>query len=632
MALSIEQRAFLDLIAYCEGTIGRSANGYDLLFGGKKVMNGWEANTNKIRHRYVTDFGNYKATPSLKIQDPTWKSGASTAAGRYQFLGWVWASETKRKFNDENAYMTKENQDNLAWLLAEGRGMNNEKLKKGLTSKSEFESTVKTLCRNREGDVCIWEAFYKIFVTKNYGITIDQAFEFYKGAYQKYKDRGNNGTQAIQNSDDIDSSGLGALLYLNQQGQKIEKFGTQKITSNGDTTKFYVNIPSGSPDKIIYFWSGLESVISREAQWNQIPQNIKNKCYIVMAAGTTNTNQNSLDDLRSVIKKYNSSIKTNQLKEYIMGYSAGGYSVFNNYDKKFKFVGLIDPSLSSETNTENRKYDKNVAMIWGSSGMIGISNWGVRYPKVNDKIKDDGGFSQKINDLDHGKAIQIWFDKYGNKIIDGQTVQEDEEDNNQNNLKPKSAVGCDGNSFGIGLNNSGNLSGAKNVIVGSSSVKVLGQIPSNTGQYGGFYSNKIYTYYNCGGKTLTWLREQIKNDTNTYTNVKKFFQVGIGTNDGFPTSDAQKSQIKQYTDLVKEKFPNATLYVFPGTYGWGSVINKTEEQVLNYYKQYTDLGWTLLRPKNSSNNFISSNLPQGNHDPNNEWFQGQMKLLKQNKA
>jgi LAS superfamily LD-carboxypeptidase LdcB/muramidase (phage lysozyme) len=422
MALTIEQRAFLDLIAYCEGTIGRSANGYDLLFGGTKVMNGWETNTTQIRHRYVTDFGNYVATPSLKIQDPTWKSGGSTAAGRYQFLGWVWASETKKKFNDENAYMTKDNQDNLAWLFAEGRGMNNEKLKKGLTNESEFETTVKTLCRpNVNGDVCIWEAFYKIFVVKNYGITIGQAFEFYKGAYQKYKDRGTTGTQVNQNTEAFDENGLGNLLYLNQQGKKVDKFGTDKIIGNGDNTKFYVNIPNGSSDKIIYFWPGLESVNSRKSQWDQIPGNIKGNCYIVMAAGTTN--QNTLTDLRNVVKSYNSSIKTNQLKEYIIGYSTGGYQIFNNYDKKFKLVGLIDPSLALETNTENRKYGNNVAMVWGSNFMTGISNWGVRYPKLNNKIKDDGGFSQKIDNLDHNKAIQIWFGKYGDKIIAEQASQ-----------------------------------------------------------------------------------------------------------------------------------------------------------------------------------------------------------------
>jgi hypothetical protein len=199
--------------------------------------------------------------------------------------------------------------------------------------------------------------------------------------------------------------------------------------------------------------------------------------------------------------------------------------------------------------------------------------------------------------------------------------------NTSNSLTPTPQTDCE-TSLKLGIDGNQDLSKVKNVIVGSSSVAVLGKI-SKDSTYGSLSSNKIYTYYNCQGKKLEWLRTQIKKDNNTYTNVKNFFQVGIGTNDGFPTSTAQKSQIEQYTNLVKEKFPNATLYVFPGTYGWGNVTNKTEKQVLDYYKQYTDLGWTLLRPKDSGGNFISSNLPQGNHDPSNEWFQGQMKVLKE---
>lgn len=613
--MTILESTLLDTIAYFEGTIGRSANGYDVLLG-YKIMNGWDVNT-EFGHQCIFAL-------STGCKDKSWyieKNSAgeivnSSAAGRYQFVGTTWNSLSKKLRNVDNAPMTKENQDEFGLNLVKSRGVKEDDLEKALQSLDNFKSMLKKM----ENE---WASF-KLSLNGNYGITPEMGWEFYKGAYQKYKNRAVNGTQSNQNE------GNGVLLYLNQQGQKIEKFGTQ-TTTNPDTTKFYVNIPSGSPDKIIYFWPGLESLISRKVQWDQIPQFIKNECYIVMAAGTLSGNQNQLSDLKAVIKNYNSAIKTNQLKEYLFGYSSGGYSVFNNYNNSYKLVGLADPALSTTTNTEDRSYNGNVAMIWGSSGMIGIQNWGVRYPALESKIKDDGGFSQKINNLDHSKAIQIWFSKYGDKIIAGQTPQQDQSDQNQNTLTPKAAVGCSNSNVTIGLNGSGNLSGAKNVIVGSSSVSVLNNI-SSTSQYGGFSSNKIYTYYNCHGKTLPWLRTQINNDTNTYPDVLRFFQVGIGTNDGFPTDAAQKSQIKQYTDSVKEKFPNATLYVFPGTYGWGNVTNKTEQQVLSYYQQYVDEGWTLLRPKNNNNNFISSNLPQGNHDPSNLWFQRQMQSLKQNKA
>lgn len=416
MGLSREQKTFLDLISYCEGTIGRSQNGYDLLFGGKKVMKGWDENTNTIRHRYITDFGNYVAKPDLKIQDPTWKGTTSngattTAAGRYQFLGWVWASETKKILNDENAFMTKENQNNVAWKLAERRGLTNEIVKNGLNSKSDFETTVKTLCReNNPKDVCIWEAFHRIFIKKSYGITIDQAFQFFKGAYDKY----GSGDGSQSNF----SSGTIKTTYLNQNGESIPKFGTSTISSNGDTNKFYVNVPPNSSGKIVYFWAGLESVISREEQWSQIPDYLKQTHYIIMAAGTTSSNQNSKDDMKSVIKKFNNSIQIDSLSEFLMGYSAGGYSVFNNYENSYSFIGLMDPSLASTTNTEDRTYGGNVSMIWGSSGMKSISNWSVRYPKVQESIKNGGGFSQEINNLDHGIAITKWFEIYGDKVKD----------------------------------------------------------------------------------------------------------------------------------------------------------------------------------------------------------------------
>lgn len=404
--MTILEATLLDTIAYFEGTIGRSANGYDILLGGK-VMNGWEVNTT-IVHRCVFN-------SSAGCIDKTWynESKNSTAAGRYQFVGKTWSSVSKILKNVDNAPMTKSNQDEFGLYLVKDRGVKSNDLENGLKSLTGFKSLLKKM----EDE---WESFKKS-LNNNYSTTPDMGWEFYKGAYQKYKDRDTTGTQVNQNTEAFDEDGLGNLLYLNQQGEKINKFGTQKISSNGDKTKFYVNIPSGSPNKIIYFWPGLESINSRKSQWDQIPGNIKSSCYIVMAAGTTN--QNTLNDLRSVVKNYNSSIKTNQLKEYIIGYFTGGYSVFNNYNKKFGLVGLIDPFLGSETNTENREYGNNVAMIWGSDVMVSFSNWGVRYPKLNNKIKDGGGFSQKIDNLNRNKAIQIWFGKYGDKIIAEQTPQ-----------------------------------------------------------------------------------------------------------------------------------------------------------------------------------------------------------------
>jgi len=198
--------------------------------------------------------------------------------------------------------------------------------------------------------------------------------------------------------------------------------------------------------------------------------------------------------------------------------------------------------------------------------------------------------------------------------------------------KPPVPTNCT-SSVAFGLNGGGTLANAKNTIVGSSSVGTLNGM-SKSSTYGNLTSNNIYVYYNCGGKTLSWLKQQINGDGNVYASVESFFQVGIGTNDGYPTKDSTKKDIKAYTDLVRKKFPNATLYILPGTRGWGSVSNTTLSQMKSYYKQYTDLGWTLLWPLNSSSNEIDPYFDTQTkaHNSNDEWFKKQMKRIKDNKS
>ena len=201
---------------------------------------------------------------------------------------------------------------------------------------------------------------------------------------------------------------------------------------------------------------------------------------------------------------------------------------------------------------------------------------------------------------------------------------------NSGNLTPAKELNCT-KPVKIGLNGSGTLDGALNIIVGSSSVGTLNGIKSDS-TYGGLNSNNIYVYYNCSGKRLSWLSSQVIADTNVYSSVKSYFQVGIGTNDGYPVSDSEKEKIQTYTSAVKQRFPNTNLYVFPGTYGWGSVKGSefTKQRLKNYYKQYTDLGWVLLWPtKNSVELDPKFSSSSGAHKSSGDWFQFQMKLLKQ---
>jgi hypothetical protein len=93
-----------------------------------------------------------------------------------------------------------------------------------------------------------------------------------------------------------------------------------------------------------------------------------------------------------------------------------------------------------------------------------------------------------------------------------------------------------------------------------------------------------------GGKSLSWLLEAVKvyKGDSTVTNLA----IVIGTNGGFNKND----KISELVTECKVKFPNAKLYVVQGSWGWGGVSNKTETQVKDYYKKFSELGVVIVEP------------------------------------
>jgi len=71
----------------------------------------------------------------------------------------------------------------------------------------------------------------------------------------------------------------------------------------------------------------------------------------------------------------------------------------------------------------------------------------------------------------------------------------------------------------------------------------------------------------------------------------------IGTNDAF-----QNQNIKDLFTIVKTTFPNATIYVIKGSWGWGNNKTITQQKVDNYYKLYEQQGAIVLDPAIGSNN------------------------------
>ena len=307
----------------------------------------------------------------------------------------------------------------------------------------------------------------------------------------------------------------------------------------------------------------------------------------------------------------------------------GGYSwaQWTSADRK---KGFKDYALTKGLNLDNSPATDDVAYGYLVEEISTKYKGFLKDLKTKTTVRDAAVSTLKKYEqpLNQGKSAQDERTAFGQNVLDSCN---NAPTSGGGTGRPPACTNCT-TFVKFGIAGSGSLSNAKNVIVGSSSVGTLNGITSSS--YGTLENNNISVYYNCGGKTLSWLSNQIKADGNTYSTVKTYFQVGIGTNDGYPTKASTKKDIKDYTNLVKKKFPKATLYVLPGTRGWGSVSNITLDQMKSYYKQYTDLGWVLLWPKNNSGAEIDPYFSSQSkaHNAKDEWFQKQMKRLKENKV
>lgn len=71
----------------------------------------------------------------------------------------------------------------------------------------------------------------------------------------------------------------------------------------------------------------------------------------------------------------------------------------------------------------------------------------------------------------------------------------------------------------------------------------------------------------------------------------------IGTNDSF-----QNGNIKDLFKIVKRTFPNATIYVVKGSWGWGNNKRITKQKINKYYNRYRQEGAIILDPAIGNNN------------------------------
>jgi muramidase (phage lysozyme) len=171
-----EEKALLDMLAYCEGTLGVSNNGYDVVVGSKRIIAGWTKDTT-IVHGNMDWFD---------------KSTNSTAAGRYQFLYSTWVGS-----KGVNLPMTKENQDKRGLELINRAIGNIDKTQ--LINKSVFDAALNKMALTwasipltkdiTDSSGKVHKAGYSYYsgdgVNKS-RLTSDKIFEIYKLALSKY--------------------------------------------------------------------------------------------------------------------------------------------------------------------------------------------------------------------------------------------------------------------------------------------------------------------------------------------------------------------------------------------------------------------------------------------------------------
>lgn len=171
-----EEKAILDMLAYAEGTLGVSNNGYDVVVGSKRVIAGWTKDTTIVHGG----------------SDWYSKSSKSTAAGRYQFLYDTWIGN--KKINNP---MTAANQDSKAIEIINSVAPN---VNKSILSsnRNEFDKLLQKLCTkwaslpvtttitDKDGNVHKAGSSYYSSDKINKSHSSDKLYEIYKLALSYY--------------------------------------------------------------------------------------------------------------------------------------------------------------------------------------------------------------------------------------------------------------------------------------------------------------------------------------------------------------------------------------------------------------------------------------------------------------
>lgn len=178
--MTVEEKALLDMIAFSEGTLGVSQNGYDVLVGSKRIMAGWVPDTT------IVHMGSDWLDSKTK----------SSAAGRYQFLKSTWVGGTKEK-PGINLPMTKNNQNKRALEIINSVISNIDKTK--LSDRDVFNNAINRLSTqwasipvvrditDSSGNIHRAGKSYYAGDGVNHAVNADKLFEVFNKALTIYK-------------------------------------------------------------------------------------------------------------------------------------------------------------------------------------------------------------------------------------------------------------------------------------------------------------------------------------------------------------------------------------------------------------------------------------------------------------
>lgn len=121
----------------------------------------------------------------------------------------------------------------------------------------------------------------------------------------------------------------------------------------------------------------------------------------------------------------------------------------------------------------------------------------------------------------------------------------------------------------------------RNIIIGDSHAvgisKLLKNVEKSSCAVGGWMVSNLIKCLNS---------QPVQND------VGKVF-ISIGTNGIYSSSD----KLEELTTLIRQKYPNATLYAFGGSYGWSGKLSipEIEKRRNKYYERFTIQSVRLLK-------------------------------------